>query len=313
MAANTWLVTGASSGLGTKIAEVALKAGHKVIATARNPTKAAAQNPQIEQLGGTWVQLDVTESETTAKVTDAINQAGGRIDVVVNNAGYSLLGSIEDMSEDEISTQFSTNVYGPVRVLKGALPFMRAQRSGTVVNISSIAGLDGLPSCAMYAGTKFALEGERSLYPTRQGCISTVNFEQAFDQSTHLGMSESLSRELAPFGIRVLIVEPGAFRTQFLAALVEPAARMNKDYVDTPLEYVLNKFRSADGIQQGDPFKAAQRIVEVVSGTGIGAGKGNLLRLPLGPDCYQRFQAKIENMQENLAQVKEIAHSTSHE
>ncbi|KAJ6006914.1 hypothetical protein N7451_004858 [Penicillium sp. IBT 35674x] len=285
MATKTWLVTGASSGLGTTIAEVALKAGHKVIATARNPTKAAAQNPQIEQLGGTWIHLDVTESETTTKVIDAINQAGGTIDVVVNNAGYSLLGSIEDMSEAEISTQFSTNVYGPVRVLKGALPFMRAKRSGTVVNISSSAGLDGLPTCAMYAGTKFALEG----------------------------MSESLSKELAPFGIRVLIVEPGAFRTQFLSAFVEPAAGMNMDYAGTPLEDFLHIFRSADGNQPGDPFKAAQRIVEVVSGVGMGAGKGRLLRLPLGPDCYKRLQAKIETMQENLAQVKEIAHSTSYE
>ena len=126
-------------------------------------------------------------------------------------------------------------------------------------------------------------------------------------------MSESLSKELAPFGIRVLIVEPGAFRTQFLSSFVEPVAGMNKDYVGMPLEDALHMFRSANGNQPGDPFKAAQRIVEVVSGKGMGAGKGDLLRLPLGPDCYKRFQAKIENMQENLAQAKEIAHSTSFE
>ncbi|KAJ5917157.1 short-chain dehydrogenase/reductase SDR [Penicillium verhagenii] len=285
MAAKTWLVTGASSGLGATIAEVALKAGHKVIATARNPTKAAVENPQIEQLGGTWIRLDVTERETTKKVKDAIDQAGGQIDIVVNNAGYSLLGSIEDMSEEEISTQFSTNVYGPVRVLKGALPFMRAARSGTIVNISSSAGLDGLPTCAMYAGTKFAMEG----------------------------MSESLSKELEPFGIRVLIVEPGALRTQFWSSFVEPAAGMNQDYAGTPLENVLDLFRSGHGNQPGDPFKVAQRIVEAVTGTGVSAGKGDFLRLPLGPDCYKRFQTKIQSMQENLLQLKDIAHSTSYE
>lgn len=160
MESKTWLVTGASSGLGTAIAETALRAGNKVIATARNPTKAAEDNPQIAELGGIWVQLDVTQSDTAEKVEDAIRQAGGTIDVVVNNAGYSLLGSIEDMSEAEIEAQFNTNVFGVVRVLKGALPVMRARKSGTIVNISSSAGLDGLPTCAMYAGTKFALEGE---------------------------------------------------------------------------------------------------------------------------------------------------------
>lgn len=101
----------------------------------------------------------MTSSSTTKAVEDAVNKSGGVIDVVVNNAGYSLLGSIEDMSEAEIEAQFNTNVYGPVRVLKGVLPFMRARKSGTVVNVSSSAGIDALPACAMYAGSKFALEG----------------------------------------------------------------------------------------------------------------------------------------------------------
>ena len=129
----TWLVTGASSGLGAAIAEAALREGHKVIVTARNITKADDSNPQITKLGGIWVELDVTNLNTPKIVKGAISQAGGVIDVVVNNAGYSLLGSIEDMSEQEIGLQFSTNVYGPVRVLKGVLPFMRARKSGTVI------------------------------------------------------------------------------------------------------------------------------------------------------------------------------------
>ena len=174
MASKTWLITGASSGLGAAIAEAALQAGHRVIATARNPKKAAEDNPEISKLGGTWIELDVTDPNAAKKVSETINQAGGGvIDVVVNNAGYSLLGSIEDMSEEEIQTQFSTNVFGPVRVLKGALPFMRARKSGTIVNISSSAGLDGLPTCAMYAGSKFALEGESG---TKHACPELMHF-----------------------------------------------------------------------------------------------------------------------------------------
>ncbi|KAJ5531713.1 hypothetical protein N7527_005106 [Penicillium freii] len=284
MAFKTWLVTGASSGLGAAIAEAALQAGHTVIATARNPAKAAEANPQISKLGGIWIELDVTSSSTAKAVEDAVNKSGGVIDVVVNNAGYSLLGSIEDMSEAEIEAQFNTNVYGPVRVLKGVLPFMRARKSGTIVNISSSAGIDGLPTCAMYAGTKFALEG----------------------------MSESLAKELAPFNIRVLVVEPGSLRTNFWSAYVEPAAGMNKDYTGTPLEHVLQAFKSNTGAQPGDAVKCAKRVLEVVDDTGMGAGKGDLFRLPLGSDCYARFQTKIEKLKDNLLQAKDIAHSTSY-
>lgn len=161
----TWLITGSSSGLGASLAIAALKAGHKVLATARNPTTASAQNPQITSLGGIWISLDVNDPSTPNKIQSAINtHADGIIDVVVNNAGYSLLGSIEDMSESEIESQFSTNVYGPIRVLKGVLPFMRKRRAGTVVNISSSAGVDGAPGCAVYAGSKFALEGQLSIH-----------------------------------------------------------------------------------------------------------------------------------------------------
>ena len=306
MTSKTWLITGASSGLGAALAETALEAGHKVLATARNPSKAAETNPQISKLGGTWISLDVTSPNTQKTVEDAINEAGGVVDVVVNNAGYSLLGSIEDMSESEIEAQFSTNVYGPVRVLKGAFPFMRARKAGTVVNISSSAGIDGLPTCAVYAGSKFAIEGESTL------SYKTECLPYGFTNAKYPGLSESLSKELAPFGIRVLLVEPGSLRTNFWNAVVQPAAGMNQDYAGTPLDNVLQMFRSKTGNQPGDATKCAQRILEVVDGTGMGTGKGDLFRLPLGPDCYKRFQTKVDTLQENLLQTKEIAHSTAY-
>lgn len=125
-------------------------------------------------------------------------------------------------------------------------------------------------------------------------------------------MSESLAKELAPFDIRVLVVEPGSLRTNFWTAYVEPAAGMNEGYTGTPLENVLDAFKSNKGKQPGDAVKCAQRILEVIDGTGMGAGKGELFRLPLGSDCYNRFQKKINNLQDNLLQAKDIAHSTSY-
>ncbi|PWY80471.1 putative short chain oxidoreductase/dehydrogenase [Aspergillus sclerotioniger CBS 115572] len=278
----TWLITGASSGLGTASpsppSKPATKSSHSP-----QPHHRRLSNPQIAQLGGIWIPLDVTHPDTATHVSDAItHQAGGVIDVVVNNAGYSLLGSIEDMSEAEIQTQFSTNVFGPVRVLKGALPFMRKKRAGTVVNISSSAGVDGAPACAMYAGSKFAVEG----------------------------MSESLSKELQPFGIRVVLVEPGYFRTKFFAAFVAPEAGLTEDYIGTPVEAALKLIKAKDGSQKGDPVKAAQRILEVVTGTGMGTDTEGFLRVPLGQDCYNRFQAKCDTLQANLVRMKEIAYST---
>ncbi|PGH19648.1 hypothetical protein AJ80_03803 [Polytolypa hystricis UAMH7299] len=279
-----WFITGASAGLGASIAIAALKAGNRVIATARNPAKAARDVSQVEALGGKWLQLDVTASDVREKVEQAVKEYG-KLDVVINNAGYSLLGAMEDMSEEEIHTQFNTNVYGPIRVMKAVLPSMRANRSGTIVNITSIAGLDALSASSMYAGTKFALEG----------------------------ISESLAKELAPFNIRVLLVEPGAFRTQFLTARVKPAAGLTEEYKDTPVDTVLKNMDAMNGKQPGDPDKAATRIIEMINGTGMAEGKTGLLRLLLGPDCLRRAKAKTIGLLENLDAMEEIALSTNYD
>ncbi|PYH49233.1 putative short chain oxidoreductase/dehydrogenase, partial [Aspergillus saccharolyticus JOP 1030-1] len=277
----TYLITGASTGLGAALAHAALAAGHTVLATARNPARAAEAQPTLTSSPSlTWLPLDVSTADATATLAAAL-AAHPPVDVVINNAGYALLGSIEDMSLEEVHAQFATNVYGVISVLKAVLPPMRARRTGTVVNISSSAGVDGLAACGVYAGTKFALEG----------------------------MSEALSRELAPFNIRVLLVEPGTLRTSFWSAYTEPAAGMDPGYKDTPLETLLTKFKAnrESGAAGSDPDKAAQRIVELVDGTGFGQGKQGWLRVPLGEDCFHRFQAKIDLLQKNLEEMREVA------
>ncbi|GKZ27743.1 hypothetical protein AbraIFM66951_005479 [Aspergillus brasiliensis] len=282
MPGQVWLITGASSGFGALLAEKALQAGHHVIATARNTTKAAQDYPQIAALGGKWIQLDVTSKATKEQVEAAINDNGGRIDVVINNAGYGLLGGIEDISEDELDTQFQTNIYGVVRVIKAVLPFMRAQRSGTIVNLSSIVGFVAGPSTAAYSMSKFAVEA----------------------------LSESLSAELTPFNIRVLLVEPGAFRTNFIGSHRLPAAGLTKDYEGTPLATTVAFFENYAGKQPGDPQKAVQRILDVIQLQGAGEGKGHLLRLPLGSDCFPRMVAKLDAVRQNLEEFREVALST---
>ncbi|PWY68432.1 putative short chain oxidoreductase/dehydrogenase [Aspergillus heteromorphus CBS 117.55] len=283
MAPQLWLVTGASSGIGALLAEHALRAGHRVLATARNPSKAAEDHPQIASLGGKWLQLDVTSKETKSLVEQAITDNGGEIDVVINNAGYSLFGSIEDISEDELDDQIQTNVYGVVRVTKAALPFMRAQRSGTIVNIGSMGGFIAGPGAAPYSMSKFALEA----------------------------LSESLSLELNPFNIRVLLVELGSFRTKILGSRKLPAAGLTKDYEGTPISMAMGFWEKLAGNQPGDPVKAAQRILEVIQQTGMGEGKGHLLRLPLGADCHHRMRAKLDAVMQNLEETEEIAFSTA--
>jgi NAD(P)-dependent dehydrogenase (short-subunit alcohol dehydrogenase family) len=189
-------------------------------------------------------------------------------------------------------------------VIKAALPFMRAQRSGTIINFSSIAGFAAGPSSAAYSMSKFAVEG--MLEHTIAGSVSEyllTNYKPA--------LSESLFVELGPFNIRVLLVEPGAFRTNFIGFHKLPAAGMTKDYEGTPLGNAMELFNGFAGRQPGDPAKAAQRVLDVIQLQGMGQGKEKLLRLPLGIDCFPRMLGKIENMKVELEQMRVIALSTA--
>ncbi|KAJ5501634.1 hypothetical protein LT330_000850 [Penicillium expansum] len=283
MGNKVWLITGASSGLGAALAHHVLSAGHKVVGAVRDVTKAQKSYPQFEQLGGTWAELDVTDPKTNEKVHSLARENNG-FDVVVNNAGYSILGSIEDMSEDEIHKQINTNLYGPIRVLQGSLPFMREKKSGCIVNISSVAGMVGRPATGLYSASKFALEG----------------------------LSESLAAELAEFGIRVLLIEPGGFRTGFLSAFVAPVAGLNPGYSETALSRTLKLYETVDGSQRGDPEKAAARILDAVENQGLCATTSSYLRVPLGSDCYGLLESKADALKENLNVMKGIAHSTDY-
>ncbi|KAK4502067.1 hypothetical protein PRZ48_007878 [Zasmidium cellare] len=276
-----FFITGASSGFGTELALKALSQNHAVIATVRNRQRAHEAVTKIQAQGGTILELDVTDAPACFSVWNEALQIHGHIDVLINNAGLAYLGANEDFTDEEVHAQMDVNFYGPYRLIRAALPSFRQRKSGTIVNVSSVAGIDGLPACGLYAASKFALEG----------------------------MSEALARDVADHNINVLIVEPGAFRTNFLGAYFTN----NKEHVEEyPIvKQVLERFKAVAGTQNGDPAKAAERIVEVVSGQGIaGSLKGKVLRLPLGTDCVGRFEAKIESLKGDLEKTRSVAGST---
>ncbi|OJJ64708.1 hypothetical protein ASPSYDRAFT_54154 [Aspergillus sydowii CBS 593.65] len=278
-----WFITGASSGFGLDLALLALQSGHKVIGTVRNASRASAAVSAIKAKGGEILELDVTKAESVPVVVEQANAIYGGIDVLVNNAGYSLLGAVEDMKEEEVKLQMETNFFGPFRLIKAFLPTLRSRGNSTIVNISSIAGQDAQPTCGLYAASKFALEA----------------------------LSEALSREVAAFNISVLIVEPGAFRTNFLSAAQATETPLSEPYKGGIVETVLGKFDAAQGKQRGDPAKAVRRVFEVVTGTGeAGRLKGKILRFPLGPDCVERIEAKMGRLQSDWDATREVALGT---
>ncbi|KAL9060198.1 MAG: hypothetical protein Q9162_000812 [Coniocarpon cinnabarinum] len=274
---STWLITGASSGFGASLAIAALNAGHKVLGTARNIAKAQTDYPQIEKNGAKWLQLDVTQPHAESIVAKAVKESN--VDVPVNNAGYALKGPLEELDFDRIRHEWETNYFGLLACTKGAIPHFRQRKSGTIVNISSTAGVRALPGYTQYAASKFAVEG----------------------------VSEALAAELAPFNIRVLIIEPGAFRTNFQAA----ASRtdVSSAYVGTPADEVPKRISSGHGKQPGDPEKGAQAIVEVVSkqGRGSEAGVAQALRLPLGKDSVQVAYQKMEGWKKDVDAMRHIS------
>ena len=270
----TWLITGASRGFGILIAEQALRAGDAVIATARNPqdiTDRLGDHPNLLA-----VRLDVTrEEEAHQAVAEGVKRFG-RIDVLINNAGFGVLGAVEETSASETERLFATNVFGLLNVTRAVLPHMRAQRSGRVINISSIGGYQAYVGWGVYGSTKFAVEG----------------------------ISEALHQELAPLGIHATVVEPGFFRTDFLdeQSLIKTALVL-PDYDET-----VGKMRTfaeaANHAQPGDPLKFAEAMLALVN------APNPPQRLALGSDTVARIEAKNRLVAQELAEWNELALST---
>jgi NAD(P)-dependent dehydrogenase (short-subunit alcohol dehydrogenase family) len=269
-----WFITGASRGFGALIAEAALKAGDAVVATARDPSTVTARLGSHERLLAT--RLDVTiETEAHEAAGQAVRKFG-RIDILVNNAGYGLLGAIEEASAAETEKLFGTNVFGLLGVTRAVLPHMRRQRSGHIINVSSVGGYTGYPGWGVYGATKFAVEG----------------------------ISEALAGEVAPLGIHVTVVEPGFFRTDFLddTSLVRTAQQID-DYSESVGKTRAHATDFNHG-QRGDPRKLASAFIALVN------AKNAPLRLPLGSDTVERIEAKNAHVAQELSEWRTVSTST---
>ena len=260
----TWFITGCSSGLGRQLAITALAAGFNVVVTARNPATlqdVAASYPENALVAS----LDVTNEMMIKQVVKQAEQRFGAIDVLINNAGYGYRAAVEEGDSNQVANLFATNFFGAVSMIKAVLPGMRARHCGTIVNITSIGARLAMPGSAYYSATKFALEG----------------------------LSDALRKEVDPLGIRVLIVEPGAFRTDFAGRSLVGSKTMISDYDETvgPRRKTQDK---TDGTQPGDPARAAKVLLNVIGETKLP------LRLLLGTDAVQIVDKELAH------QVQEI-------
>ncbi|GAP88835.1 putative short chain oxidoreductase [Rosellinia necatrix] len=274
-----WLITGASRGLGFDIAKTALKAGHKVIACYRAEKPRDTSNwDELEALGGIWTQLDVSNEDAELK-TKALVAEHGRVDVLVNNAGYAIVGSIEDVRLDQVNAIFNTNFTGTLRTIKGVLPSMRERKAGTIVNISSSIAIEPIPALGIYSATKFAMEG----------------------------YTETLQMEVAAFGIRVLLVEPGATATEFASETGSGVrAESSEPYQEGIVNQISDFLSSPQYAAMGAPSIAvATRIVEAIDRTDFATGKDIAFRLPLGKDTGASIEKRAA-LFANLASQRDV-------
>ncbi|KAL9013864.1 MAG: hypothetical protein Q9173_001472 [Seirophora scorigena] len=277
-----WLITGCSSGFGQEIAKAALAYGEQVVATARDPAKLK----HLGSHGATTVALDVLADDGELEdVVANIVKGAGRIDVLVNNAGYGLTGAVEECSRREVLHQFQTNVFGQLNVIRAVLPYMRARRSGVIANLGSIAGWAGWPACGLYSASKAAVTA----------------------------FTESLRGEVQPLGIEVTAIEPGYFRTNFLSrGHKSRAANVIADY-NPAIQEVLAGWAAYDRQQPGDPAKGAQIIVEALTKTGRCHGRSLPPRLALGNDAVGYIAGVMDANRKYLDQWKDLVATTDHD
>ena len=267
-----WLVTGAGSGFGRSLLEAAVAVGDVVVAAARRTSSldqlVASHPDQVDP-----VRLDVTDQERTSEVVAEAVGRHGRIDVLVNNAGRTHVGAVEETTDAELRSLFEVHLFGPAALVRAVLPHMRARRSGAIVQMSSMGGQLSFAGFSAYSATKFALEG----------------------------LSEALADEVRPFGIKVLIVEPGAFRTRlFAGASQSETSEAYSGSVGPTREMV----STGDGAQPGDPAKAARAILAALE------AERTPLRLPLGADAIDAIAAHLDAVRSELRTWETVARDT---
>ena len=269
-----WMITGSSRGLGLAIARTALEAGERVVATARKADAVAAALGHSDRLLA--LTLDVTNTDATRDAVQAAMERFGRIDALVNNAGYGHFGPFEEASEQVIQEQFQVNLFGAMRVTSAVLPHMRRQRGGRIFNISSIAGIVGFPMNTLYCSTKFAMEG----------------------------WSESLTMELAPLGIQVTVVEPGMFRTEFFSGDSARYLDVQHDEYREMMAGTMAWFAGAHSTQAGDPTRLAKVLIDLTR------RDQQPMHLLMGSDAVQRMYEKLKRDTETTKRWEGVSQST---
>lgn len=272
--AKTLFITGVSSGFGRALAQVALGRGYRVVGTVRNAA-AKAEFESLHAVNAFAYELDVTHFAAIDAVIADVESHVGPIDVLVNNAGYGHEGVMEESSLDEMRRQFDVNVFGAVAMIKALLPFMRQRRHGHIINITSMGGFITMPGISYYCGSKFALEG----------------------------ISETLSKELAPFNIHVTAVAPGSFRTDWASRSMVRSARSIADY-DALFDPIRQAREEKSGKQLGDPLKAASAMLDVIESSNPPA------HLLLGSDALGLVRQKIESFSAEIDSWETLTRST---
>ncbi len=259
-----WIITGCSTGFGRELAKQTLAKGYKVAVTARNPND--IQDIVVDYPDTSLaLKLDVTKPQEIKAAIVQVNQKFGQIDVLVNNAGIGYFGAVEESEDKEVRRMFEINYFGLIDMTNEVLPTMRKQHSGHIINIASIAGLVGFPAVGHYNATKFAVDG----------------------------VSESLSKELAPIGIKVTIISPSGFRTDWAGRSANEAAETIDDYKQTA-EANKNNIRNASGNQAGDPVRGAEAIIKVTE------VENPPLRLLLGKAALTNARQKLDLLKQDF-------------
>lgn len=267
--APVWFITGCSTGPGLELAKQAIDSGYSTVLTARDPSKLEGYATTDKVL---VLKLDVTQPDQVAAAIQAAQARFGAIDVLVNNAGIGYFAAIEEAEEAEVRKMFEVNVFGLSRMIQAVLPGMRKHHRGCIVNVASLAGLRGFPALGQYNATKFAVEG----------------------------LSDALRQELEPLGIRVMVVEPSGFRTDWAGRSANESAHQIDDYMATAGNVRL-AIRTSSGKQPGDPVRAAKAIIKAV------ASANPPHHLLLGNDAFEGAMAKLEELRKAFVAGEAVA------